>query len=66
MNSKTTIPAVLLAVLALGVGNLRAAIIEINITAEIAYIYDRYGLLNGQLGVGDILSGSYIYDKEQI
>jgi len=63
MKKKAGILTVFFVVLALGAGNLRAEIIEINITAEIAYIGDLDGLLNGQLGVGDILSGSYIYDS---
>jgi len=64
MNKETKIMAVFFVVLALGIGNLRAEIVEINITAEISEIHDQYGLLNGQLSVGSIISGSYIYDSD--
>ena len=59
MNKEIKIMAVFFVVLALGAGNVWAEIIEINITAEITYVFDPDGLLMGQLGVGDILSGSY-------
>jgi len=60
MKKKAGILTVFFVVLALGAGNLRAEIIEINLTAEIAYIDDFDGLLNGQLGVGSIITGSSV------
>ena len=50
-------------VLALSATNLWATPIEINITAQISYIDDPCGLLNGQISVDDIITGSYIYDS---
>ncbi len=49
--------------LCLGIGISRAAIIEIGIEAEIVGI-DNPELFGGSLGVGDVLTGSYIYDSE--
>ncbi len=43
-------------------GNVKAGIVTIDITAEIAEIDDPCGLLAG-LGVGDTLTGSYVYDS---
>jgi len=63
MRKGTKIMAVFFVVLALSASSIRAEIIEINITAEIDYIDDLDGLLNGQLSVGSIISGSYIYDS---
>jgi hypothetical protein len=66
MNKVAKIIAGIFAVLALGIGNLRAAIIEINITAEITEVADPDGLLSGQLGVGSIITGSYTYDSSTL
>ncbi len=66
MTRRTIIMAVIFVVLGLAAGNLRAAIIEIGITAEIAEIDDPYGLLNGQLDVGDGITGSYVYDSDTL
>jgi hypothetical protein len=63
VTRRTIIMAVIFVVVGLAGGKVRAAIIEIGITAEIAEIDDPYGLLNGQLGVDDILGGRYIYDS---
>jgi hypothetical protein len=55
--------AVSFVVLALGTSSLRAEIITIGITAEIAEVDDLGGLLNGQLGAGNIITGRYTYDS---
>ena len=64
MSKQAKIITMFFVVLALGAGNVWAEIIEINITAEIAQLRDPYGLLKGQLIVGDIITGSYIYDSD--
>jgi len=63
MMRRAKIVTVFLVVLALGVSNLRGAVIEISITAEITGIDDRDGLLEGKISVGHIMTGSYIYDS---
>ena len=37
--------------------------ITINITAEVAYVEDTEGLLDGMINIGDTLSGSYTYES---
>jgi len=64
MSKEAKILTVFFVVVALSAGNLWAEIIEINITAEITGVDDPDGLLNGQLSVGSIISGSYIYDSD--
>ena len=49
---------------ALGVSNIRAEIIAINLTAEITGLEDPCALLNGQLAAGDIITGSYTYNSD--
>jgi len=58
------IRAVLFAVLLSAVTNLRAEVITIEITAEIAGIDVRDGLLEGRISVGDIITGSYSIDSD--
>ena len=50
-------------ILALSASSLRAAIITIDITAEISDVDDLGGLLEGLVNVGDIITGSYTYDS---
>jgi hypothetical protein len=45
-------------------GNLQADFITINLTAEIWGVNDGDGLLEGQVNVGDIISGNYTYDSD--
>lgn len=63
MFKSAKILAVFFVVLALGVNCLWAELITINLTAEITEIGDGDNLLNGQLHVGDNLTGSYTYDS---
>ena len=51
------------AFLAFTINNLWAEVITINLSAEITQLDDRDGMLNGQLNVGDSISGSYTYDS---
>ena len=61
---RAKIMVVFFVVLALSATNLCATPIEINITAQVAVVDDPCGLLNGQLSVDDIITGSYIYDSD--
>ncbi len=58
--------AVFFVVLALCASSLQAKDIEIKITAEVTYVDDRPNLLEGKINVGDIITGSYIYDSNTI
>jgi len=40
-----------------------AALVTIQITAEIDDVYDPYGYLGGKIKVGDTITGRYIYDS---
>ncbi len=51
-------------VLAVCAGQLQADIVEIGITAEVIGIDDFGDLLEGKINVGDIITGSYIYDSD--
>lgn len=64
MKRGIKIGVVFFMVLSLASANLRATTITINLTAEITGIDDVGGLLEGQLNVGDIITGSYIYDSD--
>lgn len=66
MRRFTRFMAAILMILGLAGGDLRGATIEIGITAEISEIDDPYGLLSGQLGVGDEITGSYMYDSDTL
>ena len=41
----------------------RATLVPIAITGEVTYVYENYGLLGGNINVGDIITGVYIYDS---
>ena len=41
----------------------RATLITIEITAEVDSVYDPFGYLEGNIGVGDIITGSYTYES---
>jgi len=43
--------------------SLRATIITINLTAEVTQVDDISGLLEGNVNVGDTITGSYTYDS---
>jgi hypothetical protein len=58
-----TLAAFLVAV-ALCTGSGQAAIVTMNLTAEITELDDRGGLFSGQINVGDIITGSYTYDSD--
>ena len=64
MIKKAGIFAVLFVVLNLWTGNLRAELITIHLTAEVIYVDDLAGLLEGKVNVGDIITGSYSYDSD--
>ena len=64
MMRKVKILGVFFVILGLGVTGLQADIIEIGLTAEVAVVDDWDGLLEGQIKVGDIITGSYIYDSD--
>ena len=51
-------------VFALGISDIRAEIIAINLTAEITGLEDPCALLNGQLAPDDIITGSYTYNSD--
>ena len=40
-----------------------AALVPIAITAEVTYVGDSHGLLEGRVNVGDLITGVYIYDS---
>ena len=63
MGRKAKISAVVFVILALSANSLRATIITINLTAEIAEVDDLGGLLEGNVNVGDTITGSYTYDS---
>ena len=64
MGRKAKISAVVFVILALSCSNLRATIITINLTAEVTQVDDLAGeLLEGQVNVGDTITGSYTYDS---
>lgn len=41
----------------------RATLITIEITAEVDFVYDPSGCLEGNIGVGDIITGAYTYES---
>jgi hypothetical protein len=43
--------------------NLRAEVVTIHLTAEVTYLNDPSGLLDGKINVSDTITGSYIYDS---
>ena len=43
---------------------LQAALITINLTAEVSGVNDRDGLLEGRINVGDDITGIYTYDSD--
>ena len=51
-------------VLGLCAVNLRAEIVTIQLTVEITWINDYDDLLEGKVNIGDIITGSYIYDSD--
>jgi len=63
MGRKAKISAVVFVILALSCNSLRATIITIELTAEIAEVDDISGLLEGNVNVGDTITGSYTYDS---
>ena len=63
MEKGAKILAAVFVILALSVNSLEATIITINLTAEIAEVYDISGLLEGNVNVGDTITGSYTYDS---
>ena len=63
MRGMARIVAVAFVVLGLSVGVLDAGIVEISLTAEITLIRDPGGEFDGQLQIGDIMTGSYKYDS---
>ena len=63
MEIKAKISAVVFVFLALSANSLQATIITIDIAAEIAEVDDLGGLLEGQVNVGDTITGSYTYDS---
>ncbi len=64
MNKKAEILLVLFVVLSLWSRILRAEIVTIQLTAEITGINDYADLLEGNISVGDIITGSYSYDSD--
>ena len=63
MEWKTEILVSIVAVLVLGVGESLAEIVEISLVAETRYVDDSAGLLEGRIQVGDLITGSYVYDS---
>ncbi len=63
MKKAKKILSVFILVLLFGAGELWGQIITINITAEITQVDDYGDLLEGQINVGDIITGSYTYDS---
>jgi len=63
MGIKAKISAVVFVILALSCNSLQATLITIEIAAEIAEVYDISGLLEGNVNVGDTITGSYTYDS---
>jgi len=64
MGIKAKILAVIFVILALSCNSLQATIITINLTAEVTQVDDLAdGLLEGQVNVGDTITGSYTYDS---
>ncbi|MHC4656224.1 MAG: PEP-CTERM sorting domain-containing protein [Planctomycetota bacterium] len=64
MNKKAEIIAVLFVVLSLWIGNLRAEIVTIYLTAEVTHVGDTADLLEGKVTTEDIITGSYTYDSD--
>ena len=62
MQKKTVKLALAVAVLALCTASASGEIVIIGITAEIAQLDDLDDLLEGRIRIGDIITGSYIYD----
>jgi hypothetical protein len=63
---KTKIAATAAAIafwLVFSAGPARAALITIEITAEIDSVSDPYGHLEGNINVGDIITGTYTYES---
>lgn len=63
MEWKTEILVSIVAVLAFGVGETSAEIVEISLVAETRLVDDSYDLLEGRIQVGDLITGSYVYDS---
>jgi len=63
MRTNGRIVAVAFVVLGRSGSGLDAAIVEISLTAEITLIRDPSGEFDGQLQIGDIITGSYRYES---
>lgn len=64
MIKEVKILIVFIVILGFWASNLWGEVITIEITAEIMGIDDRTDLLDGRINVGDIITGSYIYDSD--
>ena len=63
MEIKAKISVAVFVILVLSANSLWATIITIELTAEIAEVDDISGLLEGNVNVGDTITGSYTYDS---
>jgi len=61
---KGAIISIIICVLALSALPAEAALITIEITAEVDSVLDGAGLLEGRINVGDIITGTYTYDSD--
>ena len=66
MIRKAEIFTALFVVLGLWTGSLRAELITIHLTAEVIYVNDIANLLEGNVSLGDIITGSYSYDSDTL
>jgi len=63
MEWKRTMLFAIVMVSALGVGETLAEIVEISLVAEVRLVNDSSDLLEGRIQVGDLITGSYVYDS---
>jgi len=61
---KYAIIPIIIGMLALSVPPAEAALITIEITAEVDSVRDEANYLDGQINVGDIITGTYTYDSD--
>ena len=64
MHVKWRVLTLVVIVGVLGVPNAQGVIVQITLAAEVTYIDDGIGLLDGVVSVGDVLAGSYTYSTD--
>ncbi|NIP25165.1 MAG: hypothetical protein GWN67_17750 [Phycisphaerae bacterium] len=63
MIKKAEILAVLFVFLSFWTGSIQAEVMTIYLSAEVTYLDDPESLLEGEVNVGDAITGSYLYDS---